>query len=84
VILDEPTSALDPKAESEMYHNFNNIVSKDKTAIFISHRLASTQFCDKIAVFNNGKIVEYGSHNVLMANNKTYAKLYTTQSNYYK
>lgn len=84
MILDEPTSALDPKAESQMYHNFNDIVSKDKTAIFISHRLASTQFCDKIAVFQSGKIVEYGSHSELMQNSNTYSKLYTTQSRYYK
>ena len=65
VILDEPTAALDPRAEYEMYQQFNDMV-KGKTAVYISHRLSSTKFCDVIAVFINGEIAEYGSHEELL------------------
>jgi ATP-binding cassette subfamily B protein/ATP-binding cassette subfamily C protein len=82
VILDEPTAALDPKAEFEIYQNFNVLVA-GKTAIYISHRLSSTRFCDKIAVFVDGEIVEYGNHKELLQMGKTYAKLFNMQAGYY-
>ena len=66
IVLDEPTAALDPVAEAEVYSNFNKIVG-DKTAIYISHRLSSCRFCDEIAVFDNGHIVQQGSHDKLVA-----------------
>ncbi len=84
VILDEPTSALDPKAEYEMYMNFDKLVSKDKTAVYISHRLASTKFCDKILVFLKGEIVEKGSHEELIANKLKYYEMYNMQSKFYQ
>lgn len=83
VILDEPTAALDPRAEYELYKKFDMLV-KDKTAIYISHRLSSARFCDKIAVFDKGKLIEYGSHDELMAKNQKYAELYNMQAKYYK
>ena len=66
IILDEPTAALDPIAEAEIYARFDEIVG-DKTAIYISHRLSSCRFCDKIAVFSDGKIAEYGNHEKLVS-----------------
>ena len=66
IVLDEPTAALDPVAEYEVYSRFNEIV-RDKTAIYISHRLASCRFCDKIAVFDSGRIISRGSHEELYA-----------------
>lgn len=82
VILDEPTAALDPIAEAEIYENFDTIVG-DKTAIYISHRMSSCKFCDRIVVINNGRIEEEGSHDSLMDKNGLYAKMYNTQANYY-
>ncbi|MCL1883769.1 MAG: ABC transporter ATP-binding protein/permease [Defluviitaleaceae bacterium] len=82
VILDEPTSALDPRAEHEIYMRFNEM-TVNKTAIFISHRLASSRFCNKIAFFLNGEIVEYGSHDELINLNGNYAELFELQSQYY-
>lgn len=82
VILDEPTAALDPIAEAEIYENFDTLVG-DKTAIYISHRMSSCKFCDRIVVINNGRIEEEGSHNSLMDKNGLYAKMYNTQANYY-
>lgn len=82
VILDEPTAALDPKAEYELYKRFDMLV-ENKTAIYISHRLSSARFCDKIAVFDKGEIIEYGSHDELIAKNKKYAQLYNMQAKYY-
>lgn len=64
-ILDEPTAALDPLAEYEMYTRFNEMVG-DKTAVYISHRLSSCRFCDEIAVFDQGRLVQYGSHGKLL------------------
>ena len=83
IILDEPTSALDPISEYEVYSKFNQI-SGDKTAIYISHRLASCRFCDKIAVFSNGGIVQSGSHEelILDTSGKYYA-LWNAQAQYY-
>jgi len=83
MILDEPTSALDAIAEYNVYVSFNNMV-KDKTAIYISHRLASTHFCDVIAMFENGRLVEYGSHEELMALNGRYADMFAVQAKYYR
>lgn len=82
VVLDEPTAALDPKAEYEIYKQFNNLVD-GKTAIYISHRLSSAKFCDKIAVFNNGKIAEYGSHDELIRKRGQYSKLFDMQAQFY-
>ena len=82
IILDEPTAALDPKSESEIYEQFNEL-SKNKLAIFISHRMASTRFCDNIIVFKNGSIEEMGSHYELMKAHSVYWKLFNMQSKYY-
>lgn len=82
LILDEPTAALDPIAESEVYDNYNKY-SQGKTAIFISHRLASTKFSDRIVMLENGKIVEMGTHEELMKTGGAYAKMFEVQSSYY-
>lgn len=83
IILDEPTAALDPIAEAEIYAKFDEIVG-DKTAIYISHRLSSCRFCDKIAVFDNGEIVQVGSHEELLADeNGKYYELWNAQAQYY-
>lgn len=83
VILDEPTSALDPISEYEVYKGFDKLV-EGKTAIYISHRLSSTKFSDNIAVFDNGVIVEYGSHDELVKQQESlYARMYQTQAKYY-
>lgn len=82
VILDEPTAALDALAEDRMYHEFENMIY-GKTAVFISHRLGSTRFCDKIAMFEDGTIVEEGTHEELMAKNGKYAYMFGIQSQYY-
>lgn len=83
VILDEPTASLDPAAESRLYARFNRIMS-DKTAIYISHRLASCRFCDKIAVFAGGELVEYGTHDQLIAQKGVYEKMFAVQAQYYQ
>lgn len=82
IILDEPTAALDPKAEYEIYQNFNDLI-EGKTVIYISHRLSSARFCDKIAVFDKGKIIEYGTHEDLLQKNGKYAQLYKMQARFY-
>lgn len=83
IILDEPTAALDPIAEAEIYSKFNEIVG-DKTAIYISHRLSSCKFCDEIAVFSDGSVVQYGFHNELLADeNGKYHELWNAQAQYY-
>ena len=83
LILDEPTSALDPVSEYEVYSSFNEIAG-DKTAIYISHRLASCRFCDKIAVFDGGRIVQTGSHGTLIADEGgIYHALWHAQAQYY-
>lgn len=83
MILDEPTAALDPIAESNIYKHYNEI-TEGKTAIYISHRLASTQFCDRIILMENGQIAEEGTHTELMDKGGKYYKLYETQSSYYR
>ena len=83
IILDEPTAALDPLSEYEVYSKFNEIAG-GKTAIYISHRLASCRFCDKIAVFHAGEIVQKGTYEELLADNKgKYYELWNAQSQYY-
>lgn len=83
MILDEPTAAPDPLAEAEIYEDFNKMVG-GKTAIYISQRLSSCRFCHKIAVFSEGKIAEFGSHDELMKiNGGIYNKMFTTQAKPY-
>ena len=82
MILDEPTAALDPRAEYEIYQQFNDMV-KGKTAVYISHRLSSTKFCDVIAVFDNGEIVEYGFHEDLLKKKGVYSELFSMQAQFY-
>ena len=82
VILDEPTSALDPIAESNMYEKYNSL-TKDKTSIFISHRLSSTRFCDRIVFLEHGGIAEEGTHDSLMELNGKYAEMFDIQAHYY-
>lgn len=82
IILDEPTAALDPIAEYDVYSRFNEL-SKSKTAIYISQRLSSTRFTDKIAVLDGGKIVEFGSHNDLILNDGVYSEMFNMQKQYY-
>lgn len=83
VILDEPTAALDPLAEAEIYQSFNDLIG-NKTAIYISHRLSSTRFCDAIAFFENGEILEYGTHDDLLTRKGRYAEMFNIQSQYYQ
>ncbi len=83
IILDEPTAALDPLAEERLYKAFDELIG-DKTGIYISHRLSSTRFCDKIAMFKEGRIVEYGTHEELIALKGEYYSIYETQAQYYK
>ncbi len=82
VIMDEPTSALDPVAEYEIYQNFDKMV-EGKTSIYISHRMSSCRFCDNIIVFDEGKIVEQGSHEKLMDAGGLYSELWNAQAQYY-
>lgn len=82
VILDEPTAALDPVIESQIYEKFSDL-TKDKTSIYISHRMSSCKFCDRIIVLKDGQIVEEGSHNSLLNINGEYASLYNAQAKYY-
>lgn len=83
LILDEPTAALDPIAENELYLQYNAL-SGGKTSFFISHRLSSTRFCDKILFLSDGKIAEYGTHEELMAKKGKYYQMYQLQSYYYR
>lgn len=83
LILDEPTAALDPIAESKIYTEFN-VMAKSKTSLFISHRLASTSFCDRIILLENGNITEEGTHQELIAANGKYKELFDMQSCWYK
>lgn len=83
VVLDEPTAALDPLAEAAVYENFQMLV-KDKTAVFISHRLSSCRFCNEIIVFHKGHLVQRGSHDSLVNEEGRYQKLWNAQAKYYK
>lgn len=83
LVLDEPTAALDPIAESDIYQKYNEMTA-EKTSLFISHRLASTRFCDRILYLDAGRIVEEGSHQELLRRGGAYAKLFEIQSRYYQ
>ena len=83
LLLDEPTAALDPIAENDIYMKYNDM-TKGKTSMFISHRLASTRFCDRIIFIADGRIIEEGTHESLLAQNGEYAKLFEIQSRYYQ
>lgn len=83
VILDEPTASLDAVAESEMYEKFKDIIGS-KTSLYISHRMAAVKFCDVVAVFNEGRIDEYGTHDELMSKGGIYADMFEKQSMYYR
>lgn len=83
LLLDEPTAALDPLAESEIYQKYSDMAN-NKTSLFISHRLASTRFCDRIILIKDGGVKEEGSHEDLLKLDGEYAKLFEVQSRYYK
>jgi ABC-type multidrug transport system fused ATPase/permease subunit len=83
IVLDEPTAALDPIAESEMYQKYDELTS-GRTAVYISHRLSSTRFCDRIFFLEGGKILETGNHAELMQKAGKYAEMFDIQSHYYK
>lgn len=83
IVLDEPTAALDALAEYNLYKNFDGIV-QNKSAVYISHRLSSTRFCDRIAMFKSGEMVEYGSHEELIRRGGAYAEIFEIQAQYYK
>ncbi len=83
LILDEPTAALDPIAESKIYERYSEM-TKGHTSVFISHRLASTRFCDRIFMFEKGMILEEGTHQSLMQKGGKYAEMFEVQSHYYK
>ncbi len=83
IILDEPTAALDPIAESEIYQRYAELTA-GRTSIYISHRLASTRFCDRILLIDGGGIAECGTHDELMRYGGKYAEMFNVQSHYYK
>ena len=82
MILDEPTAALDPLAEAELYRNFTGLTG-DRTTILISHRLGITQLVDRILVFDEGGIVEDGSHEELLKKQGLYARMFQSQAQWY-
>lgn len=82
VVLDEPTAALDALAESRLYGDFDKLIG-GRTAVYISHRLSSTQFCNEVAMFRDGEMVELGTHRELLANNGAYAEMFRIQAQYY-
>ncbi len=82
LVLDEPTAALDPISENEIYQKYHDL-TRGKTSFFVSHRLASTRFCDRIIFLENGRITEMGTHKELMKKNGTYADMFRVQSKYY-
>lgn len=83
VVLDEPTSALDALAEQQLYERFDRMIGR-KAAVYISHRLASTRFCDRVAMFKDGAVIECGSHEELMAKGGEYARMFEVQAQYYQ
>ena len=83
LLLDEPTAALDPLAEQQIYQKYMEMV-EGRTSVFISHRLASTRFCDRILLLENGTIIEQGTHDELICLNGRYAQLFEIQGKYYR
>lgn len=83
IVLDEPTAALDAIAESDIYNRYQEL-TRGHTSIYISHRLASTRFCDRIILIQDGKIIQEGSHQELMEKGGRYAELFEIQSKYYR
>ena len=83
VVLDEPTAALDPLAESELYQKYSDLTG-NCTSVYISHRLASTRFCDRVLLIEDGGIAEEGTHEELLEKGGRYAYLFSVQSKYYK
>lgn len=83
IVLDEPTAALDALAEYHLYKNFDEMIG-NKTAVYISHRLSSTRFCDDIVMFKAGEMVEHGTHETLLAKKGAYAEMFEVQAQYYK
>ena len=83
LVLDEPTAALDPLAEYDLYQRFAEL-SEGRTSIFISHRLSSTRFCDRILLLEDGRIAESGTHDELMRQNGKSAALFRVQAQYYQ
>ena len=82
VVLDEPTAALDALAEASLYENFDKLIG-GKTAVYISHRLSSTGFCDAVAMFKDGEMIEYGTHQSLLNAGGAYAEMFRVQAQYY-
>jgi ABC-type multidrug transport system fused ATPase/permease subunit len=82
IVLDEPTAALDALAEAKLYKDFDSLVS-GKTAIYISHRLSSTRFCDNVAMFKDARLVEYGTHDSLLKAGGAYSEMFNVQAQYY-
>ena len=83
IVLDEPTAALDALAEYQLYQNFDSVIG-DKSAVYISHRLSSTRFCDAIAMFAEGEMVEYGTHEELLKKGGAYSEMFQVQAQYYE
>lgn len=82
VVLDEPTAALDALAEAKLYEDFDKLIG-GKTAIYISHRLSSTQFCSRVAMFAEGEMLECGTHTELLEKGGAYAEMFRIQAQYY-
>ena len=82
VVLDEPTAALDALAESKLYSDFDKLIGGN-TAVYISHRLSSTQFCNEVAMFKDGEMVEHGTHRELLDKGGAYAEMFHIQAQYY-
>ena len=82
VVMDEPTAALDPIAEEEIYRHMGGLV-QGKTAVFISHRLSSCRFCDRVAVFEGGRVTQCGPHEQLVHQDGLYRRMFEAQAQYY-
>ena len=83
IILDEPTAALDPVSENRLYETYDEVM-KGRSTIFISHRLASTRFCNRILLIDGGRIIEEGTHEELLKRKGRYYELFETQAKYYR